>query len=433
VKILSKPEYLEQIEKTRDERMAWWREGRFGMFVHYGLYSSLGRNEWAMSFECWPVEEYKKLAEGMTYKTGSAAQWAKLAKEAGMKYMVFTTRHHDGFSLWDSKANPYNSVNMGPKIDIVREFVDACRGEGLKIGFYSSVMDWYHPDGGKSAYCSEARKRFQDYLLAINTELLTNYGKIDVLWYDVPCPMEHHEGWNSLEMNQRLRALQPHIIINDRCHLPEDFGTPEEQIKPDEKRDWESCMTFNGISWGYVDSAKAIPYSYNAQQIIKMLSTVSSDAGNLLLNIGPAPDGGVPPEAIEPLQTVGRWLKQNGECTYGKLSRSKYRFCNGVCSVSVKGQSLYLWNWIWPSDGEIIVGGFTSKVKSIRIVSTGVPVEFEQIEYRIIIKNLPKETPDAIAGVTVLAVEFDEDIEIVHLPTTPSLNNGREYNFGRQQ
>jgi len=425
MKLLSKPEYLDQLDKTRDQRMAWWREARFGMFVHLGLYSCLGRNEWAMSFEAWPVDEYKKLADKFTVKEGSAAAWAALAKEAGMKYMVLTTRHHDGFSLWDSKANPYNSINYGPGRDIVREYVEACRAEGLKIGFYSSMMDWYHPDGGKAAYCSDARKRFQDYLYAINKELLTNYGKIDILWYDVPCPMEHYEGWNSLEMNQRLRAIQPHIIINDRCHLPEDFGTPEEHLTADAKRDWEACMTFNGISWGYVDSQKAVPYSYNSQQIIKMLSTVSSGGGNLLLNIGPAPDGGVPVEVIEPLKTVGRWLAKNGEAAYGKLERSQYRFCNGICSVSVKGRNLYLWNWIWPNDNEIVLGGFISKVKNVRYVDSGKSIQFEQKDWRIFLKNL--DTPDEIVGIAAIAVEFDEDIAYTHLPTTPSLNNGREF------
>jgi len=427
LKLLSKPEYLETLEKTRDARMAWWREARFGMFVHIGLYTALGRNEWAMGFENWPISEYEKLASRFMVKEGAAEEWAASAKAAGMKYMVLTTRHHEGFSLWDSKANPYNSVNFGPKRDIVREFVDACRKYDLRIGFYSSLMDWHHPDGGRAAVESEARKRFNDYLYAINEELLTQYGKIDILWYDVPCPMEHQEGWNSLEMNQRLRALQPDIIINDRCHLPEDFGTPEEHLTADSKRDWESCMTFNGISWGYVDSAQAVPYSYNANRIIKMLSTVTSDGGNLLLNIGPAPDGSVPAEAVEPLKRVGQWLERNGECVYGKLDRSKYRFCNGVCSVSVKGRTVYLWNWIWPDDGEIVIGGFGSKLKSVRLLEGGTPVSFEEGDWRITLKNLPKKSPDPIVGVCVLALEFEEDLEYIAFRNCPSLNNGRLY------
>jgi len=425
MKLLSKPEYIEMIDKTRDERMAWWREARFGMFVHLGLYSALERNEWAMAFEDWDIKEYEKLAELFTVKEGAPEAWADLAVAAGMKYMVLTTRHHDGFSLWDSKANPYNSVNLGPERDIVAEFVAACRKRDLRIGFYTSMMDWHHPDGGKAAYDSQARKRYNDYIYDINEELLTNYGKIDILWYDVPCPMEHYEGWNTLEINQRLREIQPHIIINDRCHLPEDFGTPEEHLTADSKRDWEACMTFNGISWGYVDSEQAIPYSYNAQHIIKMLSTATSDGGNLLLNIGPTPDGGVPSEAIEPLKTVGNWLKKNGQCAYGKVTRSKFRFCNGISSFSVKGNTLYLWNWIWPFDDEIVLGGIKTKLKSARNISSGESIAFEQKGWRITLNKLTKK--DETAGVTVLALEFDEEPEHVPFPSYPTLNNGRVF------
>jgi len=404
--------------------MKWWREARFGMFVHLGLYSVLERHEWAMAFEDWPVEDYEKLTAGFDIKEGSAEKWAKLAKAAGMKYMVLTTRHHEGFSLWDSKVNPFNSVNYGPKRDIVREFVDACRAEGLKVGFYSSLMDWRHPDGGICAYDSAARARFLEYISALNEELLTNYGKIDILWYDVAFPMEHHEGWNSLEMNQRLRALQPHILINDRCHLPEDFGTPEENLIA-ENRDWEACMTFNGLSWGYVDSNQVLPYSYNANTIIKMLHSVSAGGGNLLLNIGPDAQGQIPVEAIEPLTTVGRWLTKNGDCAYGKQTRTM-RYGNGVCSYTISGSTLYLWNWIWPKDGEIVLGGFSTKVKNARILQCGTAVNCEQKGWRIFLRDLPKDVPDKIAGVTVLAVEFEEDVKYEHFPGTRSLNNGRK-------
>ena len=269
MRILSRSEYEEHIAQTRDARMDWWRKARFGMFVHFGLYSQLGRNEWVQTLENIPVDEYAKLADTFNPKPGAPREWAKLAKAAGMKYMVLTTRHHEGFSLWDSKANPFNSVNYGPHRDIVREFVDACREFDLKIGFYSSLMDWHHPDGWRCAFDSEARKRFTDYIEALNTELLTNYGKIDILWYDVSCPMESWEGWNSLERNQRLRALQPDIIINNRSCLAEDFGTPEGHIKA-EDRDWEACMTFNDISWGYVDAEQALPHAYTAPRILKI-------------------------------------------------------------------------------------------------------------------------------------------------------------------
>lgn len=425
IKILSKPEYLESIAASRDDRMDWWRKARYGMFVHIGLYAGLGRNEWAMAFENWPKKEYEKLADRLTIQAGAPLEWVRLAKEAGMKYVVLTTRHHEGFSLWDSKVNPYNSMNYGPRRDIVREFTDACRQEDMKIGFYSSLMDWHHPDGGKAAYDSAARKRFNDYIYALNEELLTGYGKIDVLWYDVPCPMETFEGWNSLEMNQRLRAIQPDIIINNRSHLPEDFGTPEEHITADENNDWEACMTFNGISWGYVPSEQAKPYSYNSQGILRMLSTVAGGGGNLLLNIGPASDGSIPPEALEPLKTTGQWLSVNGEGVYGSLKRSPFKFCSGVCSVSVKERFAYIWNWIWPQDGELILGGFATKLLRATVLADGTVLDFTQEPYRILLRNLPEKARDPIAGVTVLKLEFEESPKCVPFAASTALTNGK--------
>lgn len=429
-KHLCKSDYEEMTAKTRDQRMSWWREARFGMFIHYGLYSAAGRNEWVMAFENYPVNEYEKLAGQFNPKPGAPREWAALAKKAGMKYMVMTTRHHEGFSLWDSKANPYNSVNYGPKRDIVREFVDACREYGLGIGFYSSLMDWHHPDGWKCAFDTEARRRFTKYIRDLNTELLTNYGKIDILWYDVALPMQSWEGWDSLELNQHMRELQPDIIINDRSRLPEDFGTPEEHITAVD-RDWEACMTFNGISWGYVNSAQAANYSYNAQRIIKMLNTCADGGGNLLLNIGPAPDGSVPPEAEEPLTTVGKWLQENGKAVYGKLIKNSGFFDrkfggNGVSGVSSDGKSVYLWNWIWPDSGEMAIGGYLKSPRAVRFLRDGSPIEFEHIGHRILLKNLPKESPDKTAGITVIEMEFDELPEYLFASYYPQLHEGKD-------
>ena len=426
-KILSKLEYEKKIEESRDKRMKWWREARFGMFVHYGLYSQVGRNEWAMALENYPISEYEKLADSFQLKPGAPREWAQLAKKSGMKYMVLTTRHHEGFSLWDSKINPYNSVNYGPKRDIVKEFVDACREYGLGIGFYSSLMDWHHPDGWKCAFDSEARKRFTAYLHELNRELMTQYGKIDILWYDVPAPMKSWEGWNSLEMNQMVRGLQPDIIINNRSRLDEDFGTPEGHVTA-EKRDWEACMTFNDISWGYVDSKQAAPYSYNSQRIIKMLNTATAGAGNLLLNIGPMPDGSVPEEAVEPLTTVGKWLEENGKAVYGKKAKSAYNNTNGVCGSSFDGENnVYLWNWIWPSAGQMSLGGFITPVKSVSLVKDGTLLEFEQKGHRIILKNLAEISPDKITGITVLELEFEEPPKFHRASYYPQLHGGTDY------
>lgn len=429
--LLCKDDYLESIAKTRDKRMAWWREARFGMFIHFGIYSHIGRHEWVQVLENTPVEEYEKYADNFNPNPGAPREWAALAKKAGMKYMVMTTRHHEGFSLWDSKANPYNSMNYGPKRDIVREFVDACREFDLKIGFYSSLMDWHHPDSWRCAFDNEARNRFNKYIEALNTELLTNYGKIDILWYDVSRPMESPEGWNSLEMNQHMRKLQPHIIINNRSQLEEDFSTPEEHITAYDY-DWEACMTFNGLSWGYMDSSQTINYSYSPQQIIKMLNTCAFGGGNLLLNIGPKPDGSVPEDAIIPLTTVGKWLESNGRAVYGKLVKNKDRrkpsfSGNGVCGASSNGKSIYLWNWIWPAGGEMGIGGYLNSPKAVRLLKDGTSIDFEYKDHRIILKNLPKKSPDDIAGIAVIEIKFDEKPQYVFASHYPQLHGGKEY------
>lgn len=419
-------EYEEAVAASRDRRMAWWRAARFGMFVHFGLYALLGRNEWAMALENYPVAEYEALARDFHPQPGAPREWARLAKAAGMRYMVLTTRHHEGFSLWDSETNPYNSVNVGPKRDLVREFVEACREYDLKIGFYSSLMDWHHPDGGRAAYDPEARARFVAYIHALNRELMTQYGKIDILWYDVPQPMQSWEGWDALTMNQMVRALQPEIIINNRSRLEEDFGTPEEQVTPLD-RDWEACMTFNGLSWGYVDSRQAAAYSYNASRIIRMLNTVTAGGGNLLLNIGPAPDGSVPAEVQEPLQTVGRWLQRHGAAVYGPKQRSPYQGASGVCGTSYDPPRVYVWNWIWPQEGELVLGGFSTPVKAVRIVDTDTPVAFEQAGHRIRLRGLPDQSPDEIAGIAVLEVEFDGPPAFHRASAYPQLHQGRSY------
>jgi alpha-L-fucosidase len=287
-------------------------------------------------------------------------------------------------------------------------------------------MDWHHPDGWKCAFDSSARTRFLTYIQALNTELLTNYGKIDILWYDVARPMGTPEGWNSLEMNQHMRTLQPHIIINDRSYLPEDFSTPEEHIRATET-DWEACMTFNGISWGYVDSAQAAPYSYNAHGIVRMLSTCARHGGNLLLNIGPSPDGSVPSEALEPLEKVGEWLRENAKAVYGKMVRNIPVGGNGVCAVSFDGKSVYLWNWIWPASGEMGIGGYMNAPKAVRFLKDGSSIRFEHKDQRILLKGMPDKPVDDILGITVIEMEFEESPVYVFASGYPQLHEGKAY------
>ena len=212
-----------------EKRIQWWHEAKFGMFIHWGLYSVLGQHEWAMEVEGIPVAEYEQLAKHFKPKPNAARDWAKLAKQAGQKYMVMTTKHHEGFCNFDTKLTDYCAPKQGPGRDLVKEYVEAARAEGLRVGFYYSLMDWHHPDGARCATDEAARRRFVDYTHGLIRELMTNYGKIDVLWYDVDWPLDA-AGWESEKMNEMVFELQPDIIVNNRNGLPGDFSTPEQAI-----------------------------------------------------------------------------------------------------------------------------------------------------------------------------------------------------------
>ena len=398
--------YLEQSAATRPQRLRWWQDARFGMFVHWGLYSQLGRHEWAMNRERIPLADYEPLADTWKPKPRPAREWAALAAKSGMKYMVMTTKHHEGFCLWDTQMTDYNAVKHGPGRDLVREYVEACREFGLKVGFYYSLMDWHHPDGAQCAVDEAARRRFIDFTDGCVRELMTNYGQIDILWYDVCWPLKNAELWESVRRNAMVRELQPGIIINNRSWLDEDYGTPEESVTPAKAgRAWEACMTFNG-AWGYMPSA--IDW-HSPRAVIKMLRTAAAGQGNLLLNIGPKPDGSVPPEAYERLDVVGRWLARNGEAVYGQLDLADNDRieCMVTGCFSLRGNTAYFWADKWPGH-ELAIGGLTQqKCLAASYLATGQPIEVVQENNRLILKGLPADPPDTETGVTVIKLEFD--------------------------
>ncbi len=392
-------------DKDRARRMKWWHDARFGMFVHWGLYSQLGRHEWVMNRERIPLAEYEQLADSWKVKPRPAREWARLAKQAGMKYMVMTTKHHEGFCLWNSQMTDYNACQRGPRRDLVAEYVDACREFGLKVGFYYSLMDWHHPDGARCAKNEGARRRFVDFTHGCVRELLSNYGPIDILWYDVSWPLPTPEAWESAAMNAMARQLQPHIIINNRSQVPEDFGTPEEHIRAEDAgRAWEACMTFNG-SWGYMPYAPPEDW-HSSRKVVEMLRQVTAGGGNLLLNIGPAPDGSVPPEATERLLPVGKWLKRYGEAVYGQVDRTDGCFEWGPLGQWTRqGRVGYLWCSRWPGK-EIVLGGFRSKLKEARLLPDGEPLPFVQTADQLKLQGLPSRAPDRLTGTTVIRCEF---------------------------
>jgi alpha-L-fucosidase len=421
MKFKPKKEYEASIERTREKRIKWWNEARYGMFVHWGLYSLLGRNEWVHATEAIPMAEYEQLIKKFNPSPTPAREWAKLAKEAGMKYMVLTTKHHEGFCLWDTTMTDFNSMTACGR-DLVQEYVDACREFGLKIGFYYSLMDWHHPDGASCAYDPEAAKRFVDFTYGCVQELMSNYGKIDILWYDVPEPFQHHEGWKSLALNQMARKLQPGLLINNRSRLDEDFSTPEGHVQAAEAgRGWEACMTFNDASWGWMPSAAHDAHTPRA--ILKMLNTACSGSGNLLLNIGPSPKGDVPEDAVAPLTTVGKWLKKNGEAVYGKLDRTQIGLCTECGRFSQKGKKLYFWCRFWPG-GEVNLAGFQTKLKSAKLLANSKKIDFEQKGNRIVLKKMPPSSPDKLAGYTIIELEFVNPPVHVGATETPALTVG---------
>ena len=384
-------------DEDRARRMKWWHEAKFGMFIHWGLYSVLGRHEWVMENEGIPVSEYQELAKRFTPKPNAARDWAKLARRAGMKYMVMTTKHHEGFCLFDTKYTSYCAPKQACGRDLVKEYAEAARAEGLRVGFYHSLMDWHHPDGARCADDEAARKRFVEYIHGQVREICAY--KPDVLWYDVAWPLDA-EGWESLKMNRMVRGLLPDVIINNRAKVPEDFDTPEQRIEASKGRAWESCMTMNG-SWGYHknDDDWKTP-----KTVVRNLITCARGGGNYLLNIGPKPDGSIPEESIRILTAVGKWMDKNGSTIYGsdpcRVGRSNY------LNFTRKGNTLYVHAHFWPGE-TLVVAGLTNKVLSAKLLAGGKKVEFTQDRFRVRFTGLPAAPPDD--PVTTLAVECDSE------------------------
>jgi alpha-L-fucosidase len=387
--------------EDRERRLQWWREARFGMFIHWGLYSVHGRHEWVMENEGIPVAEYEQAARRFNPEPNAARAWAKLAKRAGMKYMVLTTKHHEGFCLFDSKLTNYSAPKTACGRDLVREYVDAARAEGMRVGFYYSLMDWHHPDGAAAATDEAARRRFVDYIHGQVRELCSNYGKLDILWYDVNWPLKP-DGWEAVKLNTMVRKLQPDILINNRTGIPEDFTTPEQRIQASAEP-WESCMTMND-SWGY---QKADDNWKTPKNIVRNLIRCTRDNGNYLLNIGPKPDGAIPAESVSILTDVGRWMD-----TYAPLIHAPVNICKvkrGQFSDFIeRGNKLQIMIQFWPGS-EVSIGGLKNKAVSARLYGSSTPVKFDQDDFRLRFKGLPATAPDPM--VSVLEVEFDSSPE----------------------
>ncbi len=330
------------------ERIKWFQDARFGMFIHFGPYAEAGRGEWVRSDERLGNEAYQEYVERFTPDAFDADKIAALAAEAGMKYAVMTAKHHDGFCMFDSELTDYRSVRYTGR-DYVREFLDACRRKGLRAGLYYSLLDWHHPEypayGDPYHPCRDDPSyagrtydfdRYLDYMHGQIRELCTKYGRIDILWTDFSYPGKRADAWRGEELVRMVRSLQPHIILNNRLEAsgegfgslleekPDitsgDFVSPEQIIPPGGIRNkngepvcWEACVTMNG-HWGY---CRGDEWFKPADMLVRKLVECVSKGGNLLLNIGPDEKGNVPEEEERILREIGKWMRVNGESVYG--------------------------------------------------------------------------------------------------------------------
>jgi len=391
----------------KDERMKWWRDARFGMFIHWGLYSMPSRHEWVKKYERLTNEEYQKYFELFNPDMYNPREWAKTAKEAGMKYAVITTKHHEGFCLFDSRFTDYKSTNTPYGKDLLKEWVDAFRAEDIKIGFYYSLLDWHHPDytidrnhpqsqTSDSAYAAVNKGKnmdvYREYVKNQVTELLTNYGEVSIIWLDYSFPGgkdgKGREDWDSENLLKLVRKLQPGILVNDRMDLTDveggwDFKTPEQYKvskwpEVNNKRvPWETCQTFSG-SWGYYRDENT--WKSSKQLLVLLIESVSK-GGNLLLNVGPTSRGNIDYRALERLKSIGDWMKYNNRSIYG-CTQAPEEFQtpeNCILTYNPETRRIYIHCIDWPM-GALHLKGFQGKIKYIQMLHDGSEIQLSKSE-----------------------------------------------------
>jgi alpha-L-fucosidase len=399
----------------RDARMAWWREAKFGLFIHWGVYAvpagRYGNNtnygEWIMNSAKIPVATYREFAKQFNPTKYNPELWVKTAKDAGMKYIVITSKHHDGFTLYPSAASKWNIADATPyKRDLLGPLVRAAHSEGLKIGFYySQSQDWNNPGGAKSGFkegegWDDAHKGdYDEYLQNVavpqTREILTRY-PIDILWWDTPMHMTPQRA----APLAALAKLRHGTIMNNRLGggFKGDTATPEQFVpQTGYPGDWETCMTLNG-HWGY----NAYDQNWkSATDLIRKLADICAKGGNFLLNVGPTAEGEFPPACVERLQEVGKWLRVNGDAIYGS-SRSPFAYLSwGVATR--KGSTLYLHVFDWPKDGKLVVP-LDNEAKSATLLADGKMLAGKRANGKIVIE-VPTTAPDAADSVIALEIK----------------------------
>ena len=401
-----------ETKEEKGSRMQWWRDGKFGMFIHWGLYAApagewkgtkvSGIGEWIMHHGKIPKGEYSKLQEEFNPVKYDPEEWVRIAKRAGMKYIVITSKHHDGFCLFDSKLSDYDVMGTPYGKDLLKPLAEACHKEGIEICWYHSIMDWHHPEAHNEKYFQHMRGQLK--------ELLTNYGDIGVLWFDGEWIDEWTEQ-QGVELEKSIRQLQPKLIVNNRVgkrkRSPGDFGTPEQEIPATGTPgwDWETCMTMND-TWGF----KKDDHNWKStEDLIHKLVDIVSKGGNFLLNVGPTAKGEIPQPSIQRLAEIGRWMEINNQSIYGTTASPFKQLPWGRCTK--KPGVLYLHVFDWPADGRLIVPGLRNDVTKAYLLADDAKAELitTRTEKEVVV-SVPAKALDASDTVVVLGIDGEPSV-----------------------
>ncbi|MBV9469069.1 MAG: alpha-L-fucosidase [Abitibacteriaceae bacterium] len=416
----------------RDARMKWWREAKFGMFIHWGVYSVPagfyqgkevpGIGEWIMNRGKIPVAEYRAFAKQYNPVKYNPEAWVELAKAAGMKYIVITSKHHDGFANFDSKASDWNIVKATPYgKDVLKPLAEACRRNGIKLGFYySQAQDWNNPGGAAAGgHWDKAQDGDMDaYIKNVAVpqvkEILSNYGPISVLWWDTPVDMTKERAAQFIP----LLKLQPGIIMNNRLGggYRGDTETPEQFVPATgfPGRDWETCMTMND-TWGFKSNDN---HWKSTESLIRNLVDIASKGGNYLLNVGPTSEGLIPQPSVERLQAIGQWMKVNGEAIYSTTASPFKHLAWGRCTKKIAGNNttLYLHVFDWPKDGKLLVPGLKNAVTMADVLAANRREALAtQSGPEGVMIMVPTTAPDPVSSTVVLEIKGAPQVEIAPL------------------
>ena len=424
-----------ETDAQHDARMQWWRDAQFGMFIHWGAYAVPAGvyhgeryqriGEWIMSAARIPIPEYEGFVHQFNPVKYDADAWVRAAKDAGMKYIIITSKHHDGFAIFDSKVSSYDIVDAAPyHRDALKALADAAHRQGMRFGVYYSIMDWHHPDA-QAPNAPEYNSRtwsnpnfgryVETYMKPQLRELLTQYPNIDVLWFDG----EWVADWSD-ERGQALydwlHAIKPSLIINNRVgHTRQglsglnkegriglgDFGTPEQRVPPEGLPgvDWETCMTMND-TWGY----KSFDDNWkDTRTLLRTLIDVASKGGNFLLNVGPTAQGEIPYQSLARLREMGDWMRVNGEAIYATSVSPYGAPAWGRYTARSSGGRVYALVFDWPKDGKLVLTGVKERPSSAMLLADRTPLAIEQTDAGFVVR-LPAAAPSAIASVVVLDV-----------------------------